>query len=500
MSLIRRGLFICFLSLFVLSVCSPCTVMAAKSEKKGSEKAKAAAAKVDPIDQWSAKPNAFFDVDKMSDMSDYDPGTSVVPTGDTIRLAVVVSYSGPAAIQGQWYFTLLQWVAHDINKRGGILVDGKKKLVQIIKADHMGKPDITKKVCERMALQEKVHAFLGSDGSHHMKVINETANKYKIISVNIGSMVDELQSADNFSRYAFHSYYSVEQAGRALAYYYGQIRKKEKKFYILNQDYSYGHALADAFKKGLKEYFPDAQIVGEDYHKLFLTDFAPYLTKIKASNAEVILSGDFLPDGANLAKQARHMGIKLPFANIFMNDINMLQDIGVEGTKGLVRVDSFDMPDPFKASSGYAKFYKAWYKSSEKWQAPFNTPALRSVGATGNGVSLIMQTYWLLSVMERAGSTDPEKIIKVWEGDSYRYVNGKVVKMRPCDHKGIMDLGVSEYVPPEEQKKYGMTIPPYYYFTGCSFIGPTYKVPAAKILPWMDEKLDRCKGKNRWGE
>ena len=52
-----------------------------------------------------------------------------------------------------------------------------------------------------MALLEKVHAFLGSDGSHMMKIINETANKYKIISVNIGSMSDDLQSAANFSRY-----------------------------------------------------------------------------------------------------------------------------------------------------------------------------------------------------------------------------------------------------------------------------------------------------------
>ena len=53
--------------------------------------------------------------------------------------------------------------------------------------------------------------------------------------------------------------------------------------------------MADGFKKGLKEYYPEAQIVGEDYHKLFLTDFAPYLTKIKASGAEVIFTGDWIP-------------------------------------------------------------------------------------------------------------------------------------------------------------------------------------------------------------
>jgi len=42
-------------------------------------------------------------------------------------------------------------------QKRGILVDGKKKLVEVIKADHMSKPDQCKKICERMVLQEKVH-------------------------------------------------------------------------------------------------------------------------------------------------------------------------------------------------------------------------------------------------------------------------------------------------------------------------------------------------------
>jgi hypothetical protein len=104
-----------------------------------------------------------------------------------------------------------------------------------------------------------------------------------------------------------------------------------------------------------------------------------------------------------------------------------------------------------------------------------------------------------MSVLERAKSLDPEKIIKVWENDSFEYINGKIVKMRSCDHKAIMDLGVTEYVPPEQQKV-SMNIPPFYWFKGASYTGPVFKVPAAKILPWMDQKLDRCKGKNGWGE
>ena len=98
-----------------------------------------------------------------------------------------------------------------------------------------------------------------------------------------------------------------------------------------------------------------------------------------------------------------------------------------------------------------------------------------------------------------AKSTDPEKIIKVWEGDTYQMVNGRLISMRACDHKAIQGFRVTEYVPPAEQKV-SMNIPPYYWFKNSSGAGPSWEIPAEKVLPWMDQKLDRCKGKNDWGK
>ena len=441
---------------------------------------------------------AAFDVNKMGDMSDFDPNNPVIPTGDTIKIACVASHSGPAAIVGQMYWMNLLWVAHDINKRGGILVDGKKKLVQIIKADHMSKPDQGKKICERMVLQEKVHVLWGTDGSNLMKVINDTANKYKVIAQNTSALADDLNDATNFSRYSFFTSFSCDQIGRGIAYYYAQIRKKEKKFYILCQDYMFGHSMAEGFKKGLKEYYPDAQIVGEDYHKLFLTDFAPYLEKIKGSGAEVVYTGDWVPDAANLLKQARQMGITLPFAHIFLDEPNFLHEVGVEGTKGLVQLSQYGTEPPTFKTPEQIKYYKTWNNLwKTKWQAPFNTRLYEH--GTGNFGSYIMQTYWMLSIMERAKSTDPEKMIKVWEGDTYQYVNGKIMQMRPCDHKAIQDLHIFEFVPPDQQKQ-SFNMPPHYWYQGTCAAGPMFKIPAEKVLPLMDRNLDRCKGKSDWGE
>jgi ABC-type branched-subunit amino acid transport system substrate-binding protein len=482
----------CVLFLLTLAVYSPSTAMAAKDKKP------AKADKAGLTETWS-KPNAKFDASKMGDMSKYDPAKWVNPTGDTIKVAVVWPFSGPGALNGELAWACVTFAAYDINQRGGILVDGKKKKIALYKADSMSKPDQAKKICERMVLQEKVHVLLGTSGSNIQKIINEVANKYKVIGQNVGALSDELQDATNFSRYAFMGSDTTESIGRGMAYYYGQIRKKEKKFYILCQDYSFGHGMADGFKHGLKEYYPEAQIVGEDYHKLFLTDFAPYLEKIKASGAEVVYTGDWLPDAGNLLKQARQMGIKLPFANLYLDEPNMLNEIGVEGTKGLVNIKHYDKAGPAFNSPGMIKYYKAWNDGwKNRWKtAPYNSSLFtHPAGTLGHWTQ---QVYWLFSVIERAKSTDPEKIIKVWEGDTYQYVNGRIIKMRACDHKAIQGSRVAEFVPPEEQKV-SFNIPPYYWYKNASNVGPASEIPVAKVLPLMDQKLDRCKGKNEWGE
>ena len=106
-------------------------------------------------------------------------------------------------------------MAYDLNK-GGIFVDGKE-LIEVIKADHMGKVDQCKKVLERMILQEKVHVLWGTDGSHMMRIINAAAEKHKVIAINATTMSDDLQDASNFSRYAFQASFSTEQIARAFA-------------------------------------------------------------------------------------------------------------------------------------------------------------------------------------------------------------------------------------------------------------------------------------------
>jgi ABC-type branched-subunit amino acid transport system substrate-binding protein len=426
--------------------------------------------------------NAAFDASKMSDMSDFDPNHVVPPSGEVVKIGMLTLFSGPGAGVGEFFWLTCNWVAHDLNKRGGILVDGKKKKIVFIKGDTKGKPADTKKAAEKLILKDKVDILWIAGGSHLSAIVAQVAKKYKVIFQMTGSS-DYLMDAKHFNRYTFQTIPRNSTFGQAGAYYYGKIRNQEKKFYILDQDYSYGHAMAEEFKKGLKKYFPQAEIVGEDYHPLFAKDFAPYVTKIKASGAEVIFTGDWIPDSANLLKACRDMGINLPILNIYLDDPNVLHSIGIEASKGLVNMNYYmgDLRDP-----GRRKMAKVWNNLwKNKWQKPYNTWMYK--WPNGTFAEHMMGFYWLMSVIERAGSTDPEKIIKVWEGDEYQTLAG-VLRMRADDHTIVQDMYISEYVPPDQQKP-SMTIPPYCWFKGSSYIGKIVTIPAKYCLPTLDPKL-----------
>src|SRR6266567_1028220 len=74
---------------------------------------------------------------------------------------------------------------------------------------------------------------------------------------------------------------------------YMKARTNIKKIYLINQDYSFGQAVRGAARKMLGEKRPDVQIVGDEVHPLQkITDFSPYIAKIKASGADSVVTGN----------------------------------------------------------------------------------------------------------------------------------------------------------------------------------------------------------------
>ncbi len=379
------------------------------------------------------------------DMSTFIPTSPKSDTdleGDIIKVGLLSPFTGSAAVAGDWFYLSLAWVAHDINTQGGIFVDGKMKKIKIILGDTQVKPDIAKNAVERMYLEDKVDVVVGTPGTHITAIAQSVAGQYKKIFMNYCSFSDLLLDEKHWNPYVFQVAPNTTQWTLALANFYAN--RPEKKFYLLCQDYAYGHAFAECFKKALKDAKPTAEIVGEDFHPLFLKDFAPYLTKIMATGAEVIITQDWSADNQNLLRQSRQMGMTAPVASIYVDDPIPLQAIGGPAGAGMVVMQTHI---PSVKTALNKKFNEMWHASWQKWQAPYKGSEYKwPQGFVGSST---VSLYWLFDVMQRAKTTEPDPIIKVWEGDNYVSVTGPMY-MRPQDHLMLTDIYFSELVFPNK--------------------------------------------------
>jgi hypothetical protein len=58
-------------------------------------------------------------------MSDYEPSTWKSPTGDTIKIAVVLPFP-PELCCGEGFWNNAAWAAHEINKKAASLLTAKR--------------------------------------------------------------------------------------------------------------------------------------------------------------------------------------------------------------------------------------------------------------------------------------------------------------------------------------------------------------------------------------
>jgi ABC-type branched-subunit amino acid transport system substrate-binding protein len=426
-----------------------------------------------------ALPQAMAFEPLKGDLSTFDPNNQTFPTsGDTIKIAIWDVFTGPNAFVGQSYWAVLGFVAHDINSQGGILVDGKRKKIQIIKADTQGRPAPGKRAAEKAILQDKVDVFAGVAGSHISKVGQQVAKKLKTIYMNCSAYSDVLMDLPNWNRYTFRTCGTAATCGGALAAYYDM--RPESKFYICAQDYLWGHSFAAAFKKALKKVRPDAKIVGEEYHPVFAKDFAPYLEKIKASGAEVIVTGAWGADNENMIKQSRQLGLKsplnprmdIPIASPFLDDTRPLEVIGGPAGVGLMLCTDFYLD---RRRPKQKKLANIWNDRWKTWKKPYDTELYR--WCAGGWFRNMTAYYWYFDVIQKAGSTDSDKVIAAWEGHTFNAFDWSHY-MRPDDHQVIADRPIAV-----------MEFPNMWDFPNNA--GPAHPtwIPAKNCMPTFDPKL-----------
>jgi branched-chain amino acid transport system substrate-binding protein len=229
---------------------------------------------------------------------------------DTLKIGYVDPLSGGGASIGQIGMNQLNFIADEINAKGG--VNGKK--VEIVGYDNQTNPQISL-VQVQKAIDEGIKVIVQGNGSSVAVAVSDFITKYNdrnpganIVHLNYAA-IDPVLTNEKCSYWHFTWDASAAIKMEALTNF---IKDKQdvKKVYLISQDYSFGHAVAGAAKSMLQAKRPDVEIVGDEFHPLVkITDFAPYVAKIKASGADTVITGNWGQDLALLIKAAGQAGL-----------------------------------------------------------------------------------------------------------------------------------------------------------------------------------------------
>jgi branched-chain amino acid transport system substrate-binding protein len=138
--------------------------------------------------------------------------------------------------------------------------------------------------------------------------------------------------------------------------------KALKSVYLIGQDYSFGQAVLREAKRQLAVQRPDVVIVGDELHAMAkVKDFLPYATKIKASGAQAVITGNWGNDLTLLIKAAKDVGFEGKFYTFYGNALGAPSAIGDSGVGKVVAVADWLPNVQTPGSEAFYKSFRARY-------------------------------------------------------------------------------------------------------------------------------------------
>ena len=348
----------------------------------------------------------------------------------TIKIAYTDPLSGPFAQVGDANLKQMQYILDYINSKGGAL--GKK--FELVPFDNKSQPSDAL-IALKSATDQNMPFILQCSGSNIAAALIEAVDKHnsrnpesRIIYVNCGAVATELTNEKcSFWHFRFDAHVAMKAEVMARA-----LPKEVTKVYLLNQDYLFGQSVQRDVKAFITKLRPDIQVVGDELIPLGkIKDFSPYITKIKASGAQALITGNWGPDMNLLIKAGIDAGVDLRYYTMYAHLAGGAVAIGPGGDGKVRSVQSFN--GNIAAETGNAEA-EAWTKAfRDKHDFDFYAAGFRTI------------FEFLQAAMNKAGSADPLKFAQALEGLTITDMLGHQVTMRKPDHQILSEYFVGVF-------------------------------------------------------
>ena len=348
----------------------------------------------------------------------------------TIKVAYTDPLSGPFAQVGDQNLQQLKYIIDWVNGRGGAL--GRK--FELVAFDNKSQPSDAL-LALKSATDQNMPFIMQCSGSNIAAALIEAVDKHnernpenRIIYVNCGAVATELTN----EKCSYWHYRMDAHVGMKAETMVRALPKDVTRVYLLNQDYLFGQSVQRDVKTFLAKLRPDVKVVGDELIPLGkVKDFSPYVSKIKASGAQALLTGNWGPDMTLLIKAGMDAGLDIRYYTMYAHLGGGATAIGPQGNGKVRSVMAFHENIAVETNKTDTEGWTKQFRAQHKFD--FYAAGFRTI------------FEFLQAAINKAGSTDPNKIAAALEGLTITDLLGYQVTMRKDDHQILSEYFVGVF-------------------------------------------------------
>ncbi len=268
-----------------------------------------------------------------------------------VKIGAVFPMTGPVATYGQESVNGIKLALKKINAEGKLSIELKVE-------DNKSEPQESANAVTKLIKSDSVDAIIGSVASSNTLAGAPIAQTNKVPLMTPASTNEKVTMTGDFiSRTCFTDAFQ----GVVMAKFAFENLKKRKMAIIIDNSSDYSKGLSKVFKKKFKE-LGGALVSDEDFAYIQKdTDFRSLLRKIKRTKPDAIFLPGYYTEVGLILKQARQMGMNMPFLGGDGWDSPTLQKLAGDAVSGNYISSHFAPDDKDEKVQAFVKEYKAAY-------------------------------------------------------------------------------------------------------------------------------------------
>ena len=350
-------------------------------------------------------------------------GTAYAEDTVTVTIGSASPMSGPQASFGQDNANGVRMAIKDLNAKN-IVIGGKKVVWKIDAQDDQADPKQATTVAQKF-VDEKVNGVVGHLNSGCTFPASRIYNNAGIPEVTPSS-TDPKISQQGFKTF-FRIIANDNALGSGLANY-AKNKLKAKTIAVIDDRTAYGQGVADVFAKTAQK--DGLKMLDREFTNDKATDFSAILTKIKASNPDVIFYGGMYSQAGPLVRQMRQLGIK---ATLMGGDGICAPELGKLAGEAVDGTICAEGGSPLSQMPGG----EAWKK---RYDAEFGANAFQLYSPYSYDGTMV-----LAQAMIKAKSVDPKKYLPFVANVDYNGVTKKNIHFTKTGELVDATITISEF-------------------------------------------------------